>query len=86
MRLLRRSLIPQVRRDLRRKMVFVAGPRQVGKRTLARQVLGRRPGYLNWDVVPDRERILRAELPVSSLWVFDEIHKFRRWRNFPQGI
>jgi hypothetical protein len=86
MRLVGRYLTPQVRRDLRRKMVFVAGPRQVGKSTLARQVLGRRPGYLNWDIGPDRERILRGELPVSSLWVFDEIHKFRRWRNYLKGI
>jgi predicted AAA+ superfamily ATPase len=28
-----RYLAPQVRRDLERKMVFVAGPRQVGKTT-----------------------------------------------------
>lgn len=50
-----RYLERQVRRDLRRKMVFVAGPRQVGKTTLAKRLLGRSPGYLNWDVPEHRE-------------------------------
>ncbi len=86
MRLLQRYLAEQVRRDLRRKMVFVAGPRQVGKSTLARQILGRRPGYLNWDVGADRERILAGEFPVSSLWILDEIHKYRRWRALLKGL
>ncbi len=86
MALLQRYLAPQVQRDLRRKMVFVAGPRQVGKSTMARQILGRRPGYLNWDVAEDRERMLRGQLPPSRLWVFDEIHKYRRWRNLLKGL
>ena len=46
----RRYLAPQVLRDLRRKMVFVSGPRQVGKTTLARSLPGARVGYLNWEV------------------------------------
>ncbi len=58
-------------------MVFVAGPRQVGKTTLARSLPGARAGYLSWDVPADRERILRGELPPGKLWVFDEIHKYR---------
>ena len=58
-----RYLDPQVRHDLARKMVFVAGPRQVGKTTLARSLPGAAAGYLNWDVAGDRERILRRELP-----------------------
>ncbi len=41
-------------------MVFVAGPRQVGKTTLAKSVPGALPGYLNWDVRSDRERIFRV--------------------------
>ncbi len=36
----RRYLNAQVRRDLARKMVFIAGPRQVGKTTLARSIWG----------------------------------------------
>ena len=81
-----RYLEPQVRRDLARKMVFVAGPRQVGKTTLARRILGRKGGYLNWDATADREAILRGELPPSDLWVFDEIHKYRLWRRFLKGL
>lgn len=48
-----RSLVPQIRRDLARKMVFVAGPRQVGKTTLARSLPGAAAGYLDWDVSPN---------------------------------
>ena len=72
-----RYLAEQVNRDLARKMVFVAGPRQVGKTTLARMLPGARRGYLNWDVAEDRERILWRELPSAQLWVFDEIHRYR---------
>lgn len=81
-----RYLTPQVRRDLQKKMVFVGGARQVGKTTLAMQILGRSKGYLNWDVPAHRERILKGELPVASLLVFDEIHKYRSWRNFLKGV
>ena len=81
-----RYLKPQVKRDLQRKMVFVAGPRQVGKTTLALSVPGAHGGYLNWDVAEDRERILKRELPANPLWVFDEIHKYRSWRNYLKGL
>lgn len=76
----------QIARDLERKMVFVAGPRQVGKTTLANQLDGAAKGYLNWDIPEHRERILRRELPASSLWIFDEIHKYRSWRDFLKGL
>ncbi len=81
-----RYLRSQVERDLERKMVFVAGPRQVGKTTLAMSIPGAADGYLNWDVAEHRERILRRELPSSPLWVFDEIHKYRSWRNYLKGL
>ncbi|NBX75985.1 MAG: ATP-binding protein [Proteobacteria bacterium] len=81
-----RYLEAQIKKDLNRKMVFVGGPRQVGKTTLAKQVLGKKTGYLNWDDSLDRERILKRELPSSKLWVFDEIHKYRSWRNYLKGL
>ena len=81
-----RYLATQVRQDLERKMVFVAGPRQVGKTTLARNLPDADAGYLNWDAAQDRERILRRELPDADLWVFDEIHKYRGWRNYLKGL
>ena len=81
-----RYLLPQIERDLARKMVFVTGPRQVGKTTLARMLPDAGRGYLNWDVAEDRERILRRELPPSELWIFDEVHKYRAWRNYLKGL
>lgn len=86
MKTVARYLLPQLKRDLARKMVFVAGPRQVGKTTLARSLAGAAAGYLNWDVPADRARILAGELPGGKLWVFDEIHKYRRWRNYLKGV
>ncbi|MBI4520716.1 MAG: ATP-binding protein [Gemmatimonadetes bacterium] len=81
-----RYLRPQIVRDLARKMVFVSGPRQVGKTTLALSLPQARRGYLNWDVAEHRERILQRELPAGRLWIFDEIHKYRGWRNWLKGI
>ncbi len=82
----RRYLTPQVEHDLGRKMVFVAGPRQVGKTTLALSLPGARAGYLSWDIAEHRERILKQELPPGRLWIFDEIHKHRSWRNLLKGL
>lgn len=84
--MIERYLAQQIRQDLKRKMVFVGGPRQVGKTTLAKTFLADPQGYLNWDVPAHRERILKHEIPVTPLWVFDEIHKYRSWRNFLKGI
>lgn len=84
---MKRYLENQVRQDLKRKMVFVGGPRQVGKTTLARNILGKSTAVLmNWDVPAQRDLILRQNFPNSRLWVFDEIHKYRRWRNYLKGI
>lgn len=82
-----RYLTPNVKRDLQKKMVIIGGPRQVGKTTLAQHILGKaRNGYLNWDNPEHREKILKRELPSSAVWVFDEIHKYRGWRNYIKGL
>jgi len=81
-----RYLSAQARDDLERKMVFVAGPRQVGKTTLARSLPGASRGYMNWDIAEDRTRILAREFPNALLWVFDEIHKYRGWRGLLKGL
>ena len=83
---MRRYLQDQVEADLREKMVFVGGPRQVGKTTLAKSLLSDQAGYLNWDIPAHRERILRRELPNTPRWAFDELHKNRRWRGFLKGL
>ena len=78
-----RYLFEPIRDDLRRKMVFLGGPRQVGKTTLALSILQadgpRHPGYLNWDDPRVRPGLLRGELPGGEkLLVLDEIHKYPR--------
>lgn len=81
-----RYLTADVERDLSRKMVLLTGPRQVGKTTLARSLRGGAAGYLSWDVADDRVRLLRRELPPGKLWILDEIHKYRSWRNWLKGL
>lgn len=81
-----RYLHDQILNDLDRKMVFVGGPRQVGKTTLSKTFLHDANGYLNWDIPEHREAILKRELPVSGLWIFDEIHKYKSWRNYLKGL
>ena len=85
-----RYLAKPIKDDLAHKMVFVGGPRQVGKTTLATTLLGggiRHPGYLNWDDARTRPRLLRGELPPGQkLIVLDEIHKFPGWRNLVKGF
>jgi predicted AAA+ superfamily ATPase len=81
-----RYLKKQVLADLKRKMVFLGGPRQVGKTTLARSLLTDDSAYLNWDFAPHRQQILRMELPPQPLLVLDELHKYRKWRNYLKGL
>lgn len=83
---MQRTLLTQVERDLTKKMVFVTGPRQVGKTSLAMSLPGAEDGYRNWDVAEHREQILARQLPPTLLWVFDEVHKFRGWRNWLKGL
>jgi len=73
--------------DLREKMVFLSGPRQVGKTTLAKTFLQRKTDlYYNWDNREDRKRILAARWPaVKSTVVLDELHKYRHWKGWIKG-
>lgn len=81
-----RYLLKQIKSDLAEKMVFLGGPRQVGKTTLSRTLMPKTGRYLNWDVPIDRESILKKEYPRESFIVFDEIHKYRQWRNYLKGF
>ena len=74
--------------DLPAKMVFVAGPRQVGKTTLAQQILATTDHglYLNWDNRADRRDIRAARWPGRpALVVLDELHKWRGWKSWLKG-
>ena len=84
-----RYLDARVLADLQRKMVVLTGPRQVGKTTLARQLMTRlAPAqYLNWDIPADRAVLTRQSwAPTSRLLVMDEIHKMRGWKNWLKGV
>lgn len=82
-----RYLFDQILSDLDQKMVFLAGPRQVGKTTLSEAVLNhvKNGKYLNWDLPAHRSQILKQQLPHAGYIVLDEIHKYRSWRNFIKG-
>ena len=84
-----RYLDDLVRTDLDRKLVMLTGPRQVGKTTLARQLMaGLQPAqYLNWDVAADRAVLQRQSwTPASRLLVMDEIHKMPGWKSWLKGV
>jgi len=87
-----RYLKNQIEADIADKMVFIGGPRQVGKTTLAISLLGpghdeSSPAYLNWDVLVDRQEVLSERLPPNQTRIiFDEIHKYARWRNLMKGL
>jgi predicted AAA+ superfamily ATPase len=86
---MRRLIEPLIERDLARKMVFLSGPRQAGKTTLAQAIAGRRPGaqILNWDVLADRRLMLaQSWAPDAPLLVFDELHKMKDWRHWLKGV
>jgi len=87
-----RYILESVEADLKDKMVFIGGPRQVGKTTFALVLLDgdqseSSPAYLNWDVLADRENIMAGRIPPGQPRVIlDEIHKYARWRNLVKGL
>lgn len=86
---MKRYLSSTILSDLGKKMVLLTGPRQVGKTTLAKDMMAsfHRPQYLNWDVADDR-RILAGQSwsPRADLLVFDEIHKMPDWKGYLKGV
>lgn len=81
-------------------MVFICGPRQVGKTTLAQSLAGAKNEYLyvNWDNLDDRQRILEGPSKLleggllsrvskrKPFLILDEIHKYEEWSSFVKGI
>ncbi len=86
-----RYLVPYIQEDLNEKMVFLGGPRQVGKTTLSYHLLGvdgpEVASYLNWDRPEVRQTLMDGLLPSEKgLIVLDEIHKYKDWRNLVKGF
>ena len=84
-----RLIESHLERDLTRKMVFLTGPRQSGKTTLAGLIAEKFPSaqMLNWDVLADRRVILsQSWVPDTKLLVFDELHKMKEWRPWLKGV
>ena len=85
----KRYLQQNIINDLNNKMVFIGGPRQVGKTTLA-FLIGKKEkdyDYLNWDDQGDKKRIIASKFDAhASLLIFDEIHKYAHWKNYIKGI
>src|SRR4030042_2770699 len=83
---MRRYLEEPIKLDLRKKIVLVSGPRQVGKTTLSRQLLSPHV-YLNFDSAPDREMIRGLEWDrKAQLVIFDELHKMKYWKSWLKGV
>jgi uncharacterized protein len=76
-------------KDLNKKMVFLAGPRQAGKTTLAKEIAKEFTSstYLNFDRAEDRKILLEESWhPSTELLIFDEIHKMKKWKNYLKGV
>jgi predicted AAA+ superfamily ATPase len=78
------------------KMLFISGPRQCGKTTFANMLAEKyhQGSYINWDIISDQKRILKSpyffehenrDLKAPYLVIFDEIHKYKGWKNYLKG-
>lgn len=78
-------------------MVFITGPRQVGKTTLAKGLISNLEpavNYFNWDVAEHRKILLKEVFwgkvdlkdEKRKIIIFDEIHKYPRWKNTLKGL
>lgn len=77
------------------QMAFLSGPRQVGKTTIGESVASH---YLSWDDDDVRRTVLSGQKAVVDKYglaslsqsekvvVFDEIHKYRLWKQFLKGF
>ncbi len=80
-----------------KNMVFMAGPRQAGKTTFAKKISENFSNslYFNWDIIEDKQKLIGNPLFFEQvnridntipLIIFDEIHKYRDWKNYLKGI
>ncbi len=76
-----------------RQMIFISGPRQVGKTTVSKSIK-KSAHYFDWDDKDDRINIIRGQKYVAreigekanQTIIFDELHKYDDWKNFIKGF
>jgi hypothetical protein len=78
-------------------MIFLAGPRQSGKTTLTKIIAESFSNslYWNWDITNNRSQLLQDPGFFSHLVrkdnsvpliIFDELHKYKDWKNYLKGV
>jgi predicted AAA+ superfamily ATPase len=78
-------------------MILLAGPRQVGKTTLSQFISKSFTNslYFNWDIQEHRRDFidnptffesLKRKDASKPLIIFDEIHKYKEWKNYLKGL
>lgn len=85
---MKRYIHDHISADLKKKMVFLTGPRQVGKTYLAKDIQKdfEKSIYLNDDDIQDSKIIRKREWALDKeLVILDEIHKMKGWKNFLKG-
>ncbi|MBU1699324.1 MAG: ATP-binding protein [Candidatus Eisenbacteria bacterium] len=79
-----------------KSLVFLAGPRQCGKTTLAQLIAERFTNsiYFNWDILTDKQKLIEDPFFFQNivrsddskpLILLDEIHKYKDWKNYLKG-
>jgi uncharacterized protein len=81
-----RNLEKDLKRDLLKKIVILAGLRQCGKTTLAKKII--KPNdYLNYDNLDDRSLIIKRVWDrKKDMIIFDELHKMPKWKSWIKEI
>lgn len=83
---MKRFITPYILKDLPKKIVFLTGPRQVGKTTLAKSLTDSYD-YFNYDRAENRLALKSASWNrKKSLIIFDELHKMKSWKQCLKGI
>lgn len=83
---MKRALLPYIQEDLKKKIVLLAGPRQVGKTTLSKALV-KEYEYLNYDSSKDRKIVRQTAWRKDvELVILDEIHKKLHWKSWIKGI
>lgn len=83
---LKRYLAPYLKKDLKNKILILAGPRQSGKTTLSKN-LGLSFDYLNYDEREHHKILKERSWDRNKKYIiFDELHKKKDWKLWIKGI